>query len=577
MEKKAEYRNFSELDIELNKQNFKEYLKSQDIFKDYNFDGSAISTLLDLFAYNTQNLAYYANMVASEKFIMRAQKRKSVVELANNYGYVPVSRKPATDYLSFTITPESSHSGSITIPKDLKFSTNIDGKVYNFLSTQEVIVTPNSGVYSVVDLEVKEGKIFKEKYPVTQYTKFYTILNAGVDTSRLTVTVVTPDGNSVQFIPYTSLVDLLPNSYVYFLQETENEKFELYFGDGKLGYKPPVGSEIFVEYYTSNGSAPNGAGVYTLSEDVTGLEAISEITSKRASGGAELQTTDSVRLASKHRHQSQNRAVSNLDWVSVVNEVIPDSVDVSVWGGENNIPPQYGKVFVSVVLSDLTNISTVQKLSYKNRIKTDYSVKGITPEFVDPLYTNLLMDINCKRKSPSTRTETELTTIIINTLKSTYSNVLSKFNAKLYESLVEEVINNSDSNIIASTCRFKLYINLYEVVTNNTVNKINYPVELKYGSIYSNTFLYNGLVCLLKSINDDIVLSTDSGDILINNLGKIDYTTGVLTILLPNQFYNIVGDKLIKLYAEANSTDIEMVNNYILTLSDSDINISYAV
>lgn len=570
-----QYKNFTEIDFETIRDSIKDHLKSQDIFKDYNFDGSAISTLLDVLAYNTQYNAYYMNMTSSEKFLNRAQKRKSVVELANNYGYVPYSSKSSTSYLSFEIFPEPNHIGDIILPKNLKFVTNNNGETYSFLSTSTISVPKIDNRYIVMDYEVKEGKYFKNKFDVTQYTKFYTILNKNVDIDRLKVYIkpssTSPDNTAIEYFYYESILDVDKQSNVYFIQETDNEKFEIYFGDGILGKKPDIGSQVIIEYYVTKSDEPNGAKDFVLEEDVTGLESVSSIVAERASNGAKIETIDSIRFSTRDKYKSQNRAVIDKDFKTKVKQIVPDATDISVWGGENATPKQYGKVFICLVKENLQKFTSVQKNNLLSKLKNDYMVMGITPEIVDYDFCNLVLNIDITKVKNQTRNDSEIVSIVKSSIDTNIKKSLEMFNSSVYESKIEEFINYVDSNIMANTTRFLLYKNIDEVIINNGINEIGFPVAITENSINSSQFNYmNSSVNIKDDGNGNISIYNSDYNVL-SNIATVDYNSGIIKINNSKLFYDIINNKGVKLYTTPLLSDLNITKKYILKLDSSDI------
>lgn len=571
----ADYKNFTETDFEKIKDSLKTYLQSQDKLKDYNFDGSTITMLLNILSYNTQYSAYYGNMLASEKFLNRAQKRKSVVELANNYGYVPYSTKSSTAYLTFNLNVVYGYTSSIVIPKNTKFTANVNDVEYQFYTTKSTTVQPVNGVYTVTDLEIAEGRYFKYKFAVDGSSKFFTLPNKGVDTNRLTVGVKTTSSESdnlaVEYIFYNSILDIDSSSLVYFIQETDNEKYEIYFGDGILGKSLSVGNQVIVEYYVASGEDANNIQRFTLDDDIENTTSISNLTVTPSFGGASLESINSVKLSTKQSYKSQNRAVISSDFIDKIRLIVPNITDVMVWGGEEEQPKQYGKVFYSVVFDDNSTLSATQDTQIRRQLKSDYMVKGITPEFSPPKYSNIVIDVNTKILSNSSQSANEIKSDIVQGIITEYSPILTKFDADIYESLFENYVNNLNKNIIASVSRFSIYRTVADSFTSNTTNEVVFPVNFEQSSFYSDTFTYSGLNYQLYSVGDIVYLKKliDDTSVVAGTL-----TSNSFVIKSPATLYEMIGATTTKFYVTPSDMDILISKNNILKLNVEDIKVT---
>lgn len=574
------YKNFTETDFEQIKESLKDHLKSQDTFKDYNFDGSAINVLLNLLAYNTQYNAYYLNMMASEKFLNSAQKRESVVGSANNIGYIPRSPKSSVTYLSFDIVPNTGYNDAITIPKDTKFTTQIDGTTYNFLTTESLTLAKNSisGLYEVRELEAKEGRKFTHKFLYDGSTKYFKLPNGSIDTSRIVVKVkpnqYSTDENSREYSYYNSILNLDSESEVYFIQEVENKKYEIYFGDGILGKALSPNNQIVVEYYVTSGVLPNGATTFTLADEFTGLESISNLTATRASFGADIESTDSVRNSAKISRQAQDRTVIPSDYISVVRALIPTLTSLSVWGGEDATPKVYGKVFLSGIKENFLNLTPLEKRQALSKLSNEYSVLGITPEFVDAKLFNLeinsLIDIDIRSQKSQQQFRADITSKIISDL----IPQLQKFQTNIYESRVEEVINSVDKYILSNKTYFRQYAALNEQIQTRRIGGIYYPVGIKQNSIESNDFTYNNVVSRLIDNGESVDLVSIDGSLVKSNVFTINHSTGFIKENYTGLLYDL-GQSGCILYARPLANDIKLLTNFILRLNQSDIKITF--
>lgn len=569
----SDYKNFTETDFEKIKNSLKTYLQSQDKLKDYNFDGSGMTVLLNILAYNTQYNAYYGNMLASEKFLNRAQKRKSVVELANNYGYVPYSAKSAKSYLSFNINVVSGYNSIITIPKDTKFVSVVDDVEYQFFTTKNTAIQPQAGTYSVSNLEVAEGRKFTHRFSVDAASKFYTIPNANVDIDRISVYVKSsPSVNEMtEYSYYENINNIDSESTVYFIQETDNSRYEIYFGDGVLGKELSIGNQIIIEYYVCSGSSGNYISDFSLEDSIDSVVSIGQISATSSLGGAEQESIESIKLSTKKSYRSQNRAVVTDDFYDKIKSIIPDIKDVIVWGGEEETPKQYGKVFYSVVFDDFSTLSVTQDSRIKRELQTNYMVKGITPEFSSPRYSNLEIDISIKLKSSSSLTTQEVISLATSGVMEEYSPILNSFGVGVYESIVESYINNLSTSITSSTVRFRMYKKFTDAFISNTTNSITFPVIGKRDSFYSGVFTFQGINYQLITSNDVVYLKN------LLNLSETSvgtYSLDTVTIQNSQLLYSMMIGTSPNLYISPLDSDIIITKNNIVKLESSDIEVT---
>lgn len=588
MAEQFSYKNFSETDIDLIKESLKSHLRNQDEFKDFNFEGSAINVLMNLLAYNTQYNAYYVNMLASESFISHAQKRESVVGLANNLGYVPRSRRPASAVLSFEITPDVGYTNPITIPKDAKFTAEIDGVTYSFLTTSASVATINTnGVYVFNDVEIKQGRKFTHRYIVDSSTKFYAIPNKGADTERISVQVH-PTPESVDFVSYTkftNLTELTNLSTVFFVQETYNQQYEIYFGDNVLGVAPAIGSEIVIEYYISDGALANNAQVFSLDEEVTGVSSIEFTSITQSLGGAEIESIESVRLAAASNYVAQNRAVTVNDYDTIIRKLYPDIVNISVWGGDTATPRQYGKVFISVLRENNQFVTDRVKQNILTEIRNNYSVLAVIHEIVDPVRLYLELDVSAYYDiAKLTNTSIGQITNDIKVAIADYASTeLSKFNAKYLESRLLPIIDNSSVAIESSGVNVRFYFRFSDIISYNNPNTITFAQSIQVGSVITSSLNFGGIQDCIIIDNTGILAVyqfnnlTGKYDILINsNVGTVNYDTGTMSytsndVTVTDIFRNSSAD--IKVYARPVMNDVIGKNDTILLLNQADVTV----
>jgi len=390
--------NFSNLDFDQIKTTLRDYLKANSNFTDYDFEGSNLSTILDVLAYNTYITSYNANMVANEVFIDSATLRENVVALARNIGYVPRSRKSATATVDFfvdvsNVTPAPA---TLTLRKGPVATTSgtFSNQSFVFSILDDVTVPVFNGIASFTNIQIYEGTLLTNTftYSARNPNQRYILPNSGIDTELITVTVRNNEQatQSVKYAFQDSLFDIDGDSKVYFLQEIEDERYEIIFGDGIFGKALEEGNFVNVNYITSNGDSANGVNQFVFSGRLTYVRNSIEYTVSsgisllttvlQSSGGENIESIDSIKKYAPRIYASQNRALTANDFETLIpSKIYPETEAISVFGGEELIPPQYGKVFISIKPRFGDFIPNLVKESIKTKLKK-YAVAGIVPE-----------------------------------------------------------------------------------------------------------------------------------------------------------------------------------------------------
>ena len=340
----------SELDFDGIKSNLKTFLSQQDEFTDYDFEGSGMSVLLDVLAYNTHYLGYNANMLANEMYLDSADLRSSVVSLAKQVGYTPTSCTSSTATIDVLVNNAS--GASLTMSRGTKFTTTVDGQSYSFVNNADVSITPTDGVYKFSNLTVYEGSYLNYKYTVntSDIDQRFIVPNDSVDTTTLTVKVQesSSDATTNTYTLATGITELDATSKVYFLQEVEGGRFEVYFGDGVLGKAVADGNIVILDYINCNRDAPNGATTFSLSGTIGGFSSATVTTVSNASGGTGLESINSIKYNAPRDYTAQDRAVTTEDYKTLVKSLYANAQAVQVYGGEDAATPDYGKVYISI-------------------------------------------------------------------------------------------------------------------------------------------------------------------------------------------------------------------------------------
>ncbi len=453
----ADRLNVTDLDFDTIKTNLKTFLKQQSEFSDYDFEGAGLSVLLDILAYNTHYNAYYMNMLANESFLDSALLRNSVVSHAKKYGYTPRSAKAPLAKVNFTVNSLSSTPGSLTLPKGYIFLSNlVDSKSYNYITLEDTTVSKTGNNFVFSNVSIYEGTLVNYNFTQSNSTnpkQLFVIPDDNIDTSTLKVSVRSSSSNltSVVYNLNTDILDVSSTSTVYYLQEGQNGKYEIYFGDDILGKKIPDGGVVTVNYLTTNGSASNKANNFIATNTIGGFNNFTVSSVLAASGGSEKETVDQIKFAAPLQFTSQNRAVTKNDYIKLIQQKYPQFEAVTVWGGEENDPPVYGKVFISAKPKLGFEVSDTEKDYVKNTILKPISMLTITPEIVDIDYNYLKVEASVfYDKSKLSLNDSELRTSITTLIKNYTSTNLNKFNSYFRYSGLETAIDSFDRSIISN-------------------------------------------------------------------------------------------------------------------------------
>ena len=465
--------NFTSLDFDQIKETLKQYLQSNSNFTDYDFEGSNLSTVLDVLAYNTYITSYNANMISNEVFIDSATLRENVVALARNIGYVPRSKKASTATINFTVEPGiTPPPTTITLKKGPVASSNqFGGQSFVFGLTKDVTKPVIDGVASFLDVDVKEGTVIDQKFPYStnNINQRFILSNSGIDLNTLEV-YVRPSATSSLLSSYTrqdSLFDAVTgsaitgDSLIYYIQEIEDEQYEIIFGDGIFGKALADGNIVEVSYIISNGSEANGisnlsfSGKCTYTRNAvenTITSGISLLTANTpSSGGDEIESVDSVKKYAPQIYGTQNRALTSNDYeILIPNKIYPETESISVYGGEELVPPQYGKVFISIKPRTGDFVPNAIKENIKRDLRK-YSVAGIVPEILDLKYLYLETDSKVYYNTSLAPNALMVSSTILNNInKLAASAELNKYGARFKYSKFLKVIDQSHESVTSN-------------------------------------------------------------------------------------------------------------------------------
>lgn len=576
----------NELDFDALKQNLISFFSADATFADYNYEGSALNSLMDIFAFNTLYGSIYNSMAINEGFLDTAIKRESVVSASKMNSYVPRSKTASIAYIDVTITPVDTPS-SITIAKGTEFTSSISDTTYYFTTADEYIATSNGdGTYTASDVKLIQGRYNDYTYtiPLDQIGQQFLIPNVNVDTNYLTVVVQnsTSDVGYNVFAAYesTSLNLLSPTSTYYFLQETYSGYFAVSFGDNILGKNVQSGNVLILDYIVTDGILANGASSFAVGS-IAGYTNIVISTVQVATGGQDKETIESIRYNSPLVRQMQERIVTTNDYKTQLTHktgFIADNVQsLSVWGGEDNDPPIYGKVFMSLKpKAGITLTNTVKQSLIDSYIKNK-NVLCIIPEIVDADYLYLDLQIDYKfNPRIENKTEKQLNALIVSGITAYNDDVLSFFENNIEYSQFVAMIDNINASIISNLTFITLKKKTTPII--NTLH--NYDVKfynmITPNTIFSNYFLTNessyvsgeqyflrdngnGLIDLYKKKldNTEVVLQAE--------IGTVDYESGHITISSLNVL-SVLSDTTLNLSATPLYNNVVGVRNLLLEI-----------
>jgi len=502
------------LDFSNIKQNFINYLQSQDTFKDYNFTGSALSTLLDVLAYNTQYNAFYLNMVANEMFLDSALQRSSVISHAKLMNYVPKSSIGAVALINVAFTGVS--SATFSIPQYTNFmSEAINGVNYNYITTNQVSTGVINGNASFTSVELKQGTLANYTFTVDSSSNpqyIFEIPDTNIDTTTLVVSVQQSSSNSYSqiFNPTTDYLALTPTDPVYFLQEAINGNYQIYFGDGVLGQQLSDGNIVNVRYISTSGSAGGLANNFVLMDNFGSYSTItiSATGGTPATQGTDKESIQSIKFQAPKAFSAQGRAVNKNDYITAIQQNtlgIPFDA-VSVWGGEENVPPVYGQVFVSMKPTGGYDLTATQKQLIKEQVIKPISVLTVQPVIVDPDYTYLQVYANVVyQQSQTALTPTAMQTGLQGAVYNYAANNLNTFNSTFNSYLMLQYINDFDPSVISSDFSINVQKKIYPTLGTTQTYTLNYGATLQRG-VYGSGVSSSPPIQVINPANTQLTL-----------------------------------------------------------------------
>ena len=567
---------FTNLDFDQIKTSIKDYLRSNSTFTDFDFEGSNFSVLIDTLAYNTYITAFNSNMIVNESFLDSATLRENVISLARNVGYVPRSKNASKARVSFQI-PNSSTSSQLILKAGLVCVGAVDNSSLVFSIPEDITVSNTGGNATFTNIEVYEGLYLSKQFTVDDSQDQRFILNnSDIDVSTIVVKVGTREYKKVD-----NIMNVNKESEIYLIQEIADEKYELLFGDGIIGKKIESGTTITVSYITTNGPSANGSRVFSYSGTTTNSDGInvnpsstvSVTTVDPASGGSDIESIESIKYFAPRLYSSQYRAVTARDYEAIIQSVYPNTESVSVVGGEELDPPQFGKVLLSIKPKNGTSISDFTKTQILNDLK-QYSISGINQEIIDLKLLYVEIDSDVYYDSSKISKVSDLKTSIISSIDKYASSIdLNKFGGRFKYSKVQQVIDNVDSSITSNITRVKMRRDMkcvlntfaqYELCFGNRFHKRIDGFNIKSTGFRVADDPDTVYFVDVPSANSNIgILSivkptAQSGnfEIVKKSIGTVDYLKGEIIVNTLNIVSTDLDDGIIEVQAFPESNDV---------------------
>jgi len=586
----------SDYDFDAIKVNLKSFLQGQTSFQDYDFEGSSLNILLDILSYNTHYLAYLANMSTNELYLDSADIRNNIVSLAKMIGYTPSS--PRAPMASIDVQVNNATGSSLTMPKGTVFTTTVDNTSYQYVTNSDVTITPSNGVYKFSSLPIYEGSLVTFKYTVdsTDVDQKFTIPSANADTSTLLVKVQnsSTDTTTNTYALAGGYNNVDSNSKVYFIQESQDEKFEVYFGDGVNGKAVADGNIIILEYIVTNKTVSNSASSFSLSGNIGGFSNVTITTVSNSQGGSESETNESIKHNAPLQYAAQDRAVTTTDYETLVQSIYPNALSVSAWGGEDDETPRYGIVKIGVKAASGSTLTETTKQSIIDALKP-YNVASVSPQIVDPETTSVLLTSTVKYDSKSTTKSSDTIKSEVTTAVTNYNtNTLQKFDSIYRHSKVTGLIDDVDTSILSNITTIKIRKNFTPTLASSTKYDIYFRNALfnphsghnsAGGGILSSTGFKVTGSDLEQFLDDDgagnvrrYYLSSGIRTYSNETQGTINYSTGQITLNSFNvaSISNIRGSTstVIELTVTPNSNDVVPVRDQIVEIDIANSNIT---
>jgi len=591
---------FTNLDFDQIKESIKDYLRANSDFTGFDFEGSNFSVLIDTLAYNTYITAFNSNMVVNESFLDSATLRENVVSLARNIGYVPKSRSAAKAYVTFTTTVNGSSSPTLTLKKGLVCVGSTNDTSYTFSILEDIQRSADQGVATFDNIKISEGIFLTKQFSVdSSLDQKFILNNSFIDTSTIKVYVKNESdpGLGQEYNLINNITNITGSSYVYLIQEIQDEKYELLFGDGLIGKKLETGEIITVNYLVTSGKDGNGSSRFSFSGNIVDSngnsvspEPFSVNTNQSSQNGGDIESIDSVKYFAPRIYSAQNRAVTGRDYESIVKTIYPDAESVSVVGGEELDPPKFGTVEISIKPKNGFLVSEFNKSRILSQIK-QYSISGINQKIVDLKLLYVEIESFIYYNDSMVSTPENLKSKIINSITGySKSTNMNKFGGRFRYSQVLKTIDNTDTSITSNITRVTVRRNLftllnqfaqYELCFGNQFHvseegknikstgfNISGESDIVYLTDIPNADKKTGILSIIKNLPDGTIR------VVAKSAGTIDYIKGEISLGTINIVSTVKPNNVIEIQAFPESNDVVGLRSLYLNfdISKSKIN-----
>jgi hypothetical protein len=593
---------FTNLDFDQIKTSIKDYLRANSTFTDFDFDGSNFSVLIDTLAYNTYITAFNSNMIVNESFLDSATLRENVVSLARNIGYVPRSRSASKAQVSFDVQT-SSTSETMTLQSGLACVGGVNDTVFTFSVPENVSTTIVNGVASFSSVDIYQGTYLTKQFVVDgSLDQKFILDNSYIDSSTILVNVkgISDSGLGKKYSLVDNIVNIDGTSEIYLIQEIQDEKYELLFGDGRFGKKLENGSVITVSYIVTDGTEGNGASVFSFSGSLRGssdeiIVPTSNVvitTIQRSQNGSDIEPIDSIKYFAPRIYESQYRAVTSKDYEAIIKNIYPDTESVSVVGGEELDPPQYGNVLISIKPKNGSYVSDFNKSQILSKLKK-YSISGINQKIVDLKILYIELDSSIYYNSSQVSSVSDLKTKIFNSLTNYSKSVdLNKFGGRFKYSKALQVIDNVDKAITSNITKVRIRRDLrvltnqfaqYEICFGNKFHikpdgrnikstgfKISTDSSIVYITDSPNKTESGDLDGSGKGVLKFVKINTNGEyETVVKSAGYVDYERGEIILYTTNIISTSLDNSSIEIQATPESNDIVGLKDLYISLNIS--------
>ena len=590
---------FTNLDFDQIKTSIKDYLRANSTFTDFDFEGSNFSVLIDTLAYNTYITAFNSNMVVNESFLDSATVRENVVSLARNIGYVPRSRTAAKAQVTITGTTNQ-NTPTLTLQAGLACVGSVDNTSYTFSIPDDISTNVVDGVASFNSIQIYQGTFLTKQFVVDgSLDQRFILNNSFIDTSTISVYVkgINDSGIGVEYSLVDNILEINSSSRIYLLQEVQDEKYELLFGDGLIGQKLENNAVITVNYIVTDGKDGNGASSFSFSGSIRNasnatidIGSVSVITNQSSQNGSDIESIDSVKYFAPRIYSSQYRAVTSRDYEAIIKKIYPDTESVAVIGGEELDPPEFGSVSISIKPKNGTFVSDFNKQQIKNKLK-QYSISGINQKIIDLKILYVEIDSSIYYNYSQVSAVESLKTKVVNSLTE-YSNSvdLNSFGGRFKYSKVLQIIDNTDTSITSNITKIKIRRDLkalinqfaqYELCFGNKfhINSDGFNIKstgFKISADPDTVYLTDvpnkdssgnldgsgkGIISIVKP------LSNGTTRIIAQSAGTVDYTKGEIKLGTVNIISTSKGNDIIEIQAFPESNDVIGLKDLYLNFS----------